>query len=265
MGWGVLNAKAVAITKDETGMDVPFVAVQDHENNKLEKIFNEIIFNENDLRLSCDSIEAETMARSANLVTGRSRNEQREETRRRLVTAGAEVFARSGVGGARIADIAREAGVAMGTLYTHFPDKEALFAEVMRAGKDVVVEGLRASRDVEGGREAIDRAAMDGVVAFAEIYGALFRLLLSRGGGGDPLQREVVDAIVALRVEELEQGLVDGWVRPDADPESCARCEVGAVFHLLDWWLDDPSKLDRSTLIDRLCAFRRFGAEGRLP
>lgn len=192
------------------------------------------------------------------------RDAQREQTRQRLVEAGAEVFARQGLAGARIADIAKSAGVAMGTLYTHFPDKEALFAEVMRAGKVIVVEGLRASRETEGGRDAIDRAAMEGVVAFAEVFGDLFRLLLSRGAAEDPLQREVVDAIVELRIEELEQGLKDGWVRQGVDPESSARCEVGAVFHLLDWWLDDRTQMDRDTLIDRLSAFRRYGVEGKV-
>ncbi len=193
----------------------------------------------------------------------RRRKNQTEETRLKLVAAGAAVFARQGLAGARIADIAKEAGVAMGTLYTHYPDKDALFAEVMRAGQAMVLSGLAASRQVDGGREAVDRAAMDGVVTFAETYGALFRLLLSRGATDNPLQREVVDAIVALRVEELEQGLKDGWARADLDLESAARCEVGAVFHLLDWWLDDPAKMDRDMLIDHLSAFRRFGVEGR--
>lgn len=178
------------------------------------------------------------------------------------VSAGADVFARQGLAGARIADIAKTAGVAMGTLYTHFADKQALFDAVMHAGKTVVLEGLKASRTTPGGREAIDRAAMEGVVSFAEVYGALFRLLLSRGGSEDGLQREVVDAIVNLRVEELDQGLKEGWVRPGIDPETTARCEVGAVYHLLDWWLDDPGKLDRDVLIERLSAFRRFGVEG---
>ncbi|MCP2680425.1 TetR/AcrR family transcriptional regulator [Maricaulaceae bacterium NA33B04] len=191
------------------------------------------------------------------------RKDRTEETRLKLVAAGAAVFARQGLAGARIADIAKEAGVAMGTLYTHFKDKEALFEEVMRVGKDVVLAGLAASREVDGGRAAIDRAAMEGVVIFAEIYGALFRLLLSRGAADNAMQREVVDAIVELRVEELQQGMKDGWVREGLDVESAARCEVGAVFHLLDWWLDDPSQLDRDALIDRLSAFRRFGVEGR--
>jgi AcrR family transcriptional regulator len=193
------------------------------------------------------------------------RSEQKDETRARLVSAGAAVFARKGLDGTRIGDIAREAGVAMGTLYTHFPDKDALFVEVMRAGKETVLAGLAMTQAMEGTRTEKDRAAMAGVVAFAGLHGPLFRLLLSRGAGDDPIQREVVDAIAGLRVTELRQGQKDGWARKDLDPEAAARCEVGAVFHLLDWWLDDPSRMSDEALIEQLCLIRRFGVEGQIP
>ncbi len=191
------------------------------------------------------------------------RDEQKEATRAKLVTAGAAVFSRKGLDGARIGDIAEEAGVAMGTLYTHFPDKEALFEEVMRAGKAAVIAGIEATHALDVDHETRDRLAMEGVVAFAESHGPLFRLLMSRGGGEDSLRREVVDAITALRVSEFEAGRHAGWVRPGLDYEAAARCEVGAVFHLLDWWLDDPSRMDRDQLIRTLSDFRRFGVEGR--
>ncbi|WP_420433584.1 TetR/AcrR family transcriptional regulator [Hyphobacterium sp.] len=190
------------------------------------------------------------------------REKQKQETRSRLVSAGAEVFAARGLEGTRISDIAREAGVAMGTLYTHFPDKEALFEEVMRAGKETIIAGIEATYALDVDHETRDRLAMEGVVGFAETHGALFRLLLSRGGGDDPLRREVVDAIATLRVKEFEDGRHSGRIRSGLDYEAAARCEVGAVFHLLDWWLDDPSRMDRQDLIRALSDFRRFGVEG---
>ncbi|WP_417469788.1 TetR/AcrR family transcriptional regulator [Maricaulis sp.] len=193
-----------------------------------------------------------------------SRRDKKDATRRKLVSAGAKIFAADGVQGARIADIAREAGVAMGTLYTHFADKEALFVEVMRAGKQSVLEGLALSREAAETREGRDRAAMEGVVAFAEVYGPLFRLLLSRGAG-DSIQREVVDAITDLRVAELVEGQAQGWARADLDPRAAARCEVGAVFHLLDWWIDNPDAFTPAQLVDQLCTVRRFGVEGAGP
>lgn len=190
-----------------------------------------------------------------------TRKEKKDATRQRLISAGAKIFAADGVQGARIADIAQDADVAMGTLYTHFSDKDALFVEVMRAGKTSVLEGLAMARQSSNTRAGRDRAAMEGVVAFAQVYGPLFRLLLSRGSG-DAMQREVVDAITQMRVTELVEGQDDGWARSDLDPQAAARCEVGAVFHLLDWWIDNPGHCTAEALVNQLCIVRRFGVEG---
>jgi AcrR family transcriptional regulator len=191
------------------------------------------------------------------------RDDKKDETRARLVSAGAAIFAEKGVDGARIGDIAKAAGVAMGTLYTHFPDKEALFDEVMRSGKEIVLAGLEFAQSAHDDREVRDLAAMEGVVAFAQMHGPLFRLLLSRGGGDNPVRREIITAITNIRIRELTRGLELGWARPDQDPEFTARCEVGAVFHLLDWWLDNKDRMPADALARRLSEVRRWGAEGR--
>ena len=191
-----------------------------------------------------------------------TRQKQRAETRARLITAGAKVFAQQGVQGARIADIAREAGVAMGTLYTHFDDKDSLFEEVIRAGKTVILDGLRQAQSAMGTRAERDRLAMAGVVMFSEIYSGLFRLLMGRGGATTELQAEVMEEIIALRVHELESGKEEGWLSSDLDPELAARGEVGLVFHLIDWWLSTECVLPREELIDTLSRLRRFGVEG---
>ena len=49
---------------------------------------------------------------------------------RRLLHAAAEVFAEKGYEKAGVAEIARRAGVGAGTVYRHFPTKEALFTAV---------------------------------------------------------------------------------------------------------------------------------------
>ena len=56
-----------------------------------------------------------------------------ERTRERIIEAATEVFARRGVHGTRVADIADRAGIAYGLVYHHFRNKEeiltAIFAE----------------------------------------------------------------------------------------------------------------------------------------
>jgi len=51
---------------------------------------------------------------------------KRQETTERIISAAMAVFSRDGFNGARVDEIAREAGVNKATLYYHVGDKEAL-------------------------------------------------------------------------------------------------------------------------------------------
>jgi AcrR family transcriptional regulator len=57
-----------------------------------------------------------------------------EETRERLVAAAARVVADHGFDGARVGEIAREAGVTTGAIYAHFRSKDELLAEAAEGG-----------------------------------------------------------------------------------------------------------------------------------
>ncbi len=60
-----------------------------------------------------------------------TREQQREETRRRLYAAALAIFRRDGVVAARTEDIAKAAGVSRGSFYFHFPTKEHVLLERM--------------------------------------------------------------------------------------------------------------------------------------
>jgi AcrR family transcriptional regulator len=60
------------------------------------------------------------------------REVQRRETRQRVYTAAVTEFRQVGMAAADVSVIAREAGVARGTFYFHFPTKEHVLAELER-------------------------------------------------------------------------------------------------------------------------------------
>jgi TetR/AcrR family transcriptional regulator, repressor for uid operon len=60
------------------------------------------------------------------------RDAQRRETRQRVYAAAIAEFKRAGLAGADVGVIAKEAGVARGTFYFHFPTKEHVLAEFER-------------------------------------------------------------------------------------------------------------------------------------
>ena len=61
-----------------------------------------------------------------------------ERNRRRILAAAAAVFSRRGLD-ATLDEVAREAGVGVGTVYRRFPDKESLVQELFRDGIDGLV------------------------------------------------------------------------------------------------------------------------------
>ena len=59
--------------------------------------------------------------------------EATDERRRIILAAALEIFSRQGFAAARLDDVASHAGVAKGTLYLYFPNKQTLFEELIRS------------------------------------------------------------------------------------------------------------------------------------
>ena len=68
------------------------------------------------------------------------------ERRAAILKAALDEFSERGFAAARLDDVARRAGVAKGTIYLHFKDKEALFQELVRFQIGPVVGALEGAR-----------------------------------------------------------------------------------------------------------------------
>ena len=76
--------------------------------------------------------------------------EKTAQTRQALVRAALELFIEQGYRGTPVSEVAERAGVAKGTVYRHFADKQALFAGVIGDVLDQRVAALRAAQPDEG-------------------------------------------------------------------------------------------------------------------
>jgi len=86
---------------------------------------------------------------------------QRKTNKRTLITdAAVEVFAERGFHQARISDIAKRAGVADGTIYLYFRNKEDLLLSMLEEKMDLLLAGLRTALDgVEDPEERVRQFA----------------------------------------------------------------------------------------------------------
>jgi len=74
----------------------------------------------------------------------RARKADPAARRHAILDAALTVFAERGFDAARLDDIAQRAGVAKGTLYLYFADKQTLFEELIRSAVDPILERLSA-------------------------------------------------------------------------------------------------------------------------
>jgi len=148
-----------------------------------------------------------------------SRAERTLERRQAIIDAAMDEFIARGYAATRLDDVARRAGVAKGTIYLHFKDKEALFQELIRTAL-VPLIGRLAAPPPSGGSV---RAALEG---FAETFarevvstrrGDIVRLIVAEGARfpaiADFYYREVVSRGLAGMRALIELGISSGEIR----------------------------------------------------
>jgi len=77
-----------------------------------------------------------------------------EERPQQILHAALDVFGEHGLAGSRLEDIAKQAGVSKGTIYLYFPNKEALFREMVRS---TIVEAIVAGEGIPNTGSARDQ------------------------------------------------------------------------------------------------------------
>jgi AcrR family transcriptional regulator len=131
-----------------------------------------------------------------------------EENRRRVLAAADAVFAEQGLG-AGVSDVARAAGVGVGTLYRRFPTKEALVAELAREVLDGMLASARSALEMPDGA-GLEQFVWVTAAGQADRPGCLGRVW---DDAGDPvLLAECRDLIGRL----LADAQAHGRVRADA-------------------------------------------------
>lgn len=98
--------------------------------------------------------------------TGR-REAVRAFKREAILQAARKIFARDGLEGATLRAIAAEAGIAVGTVYLHYPAKESLYAELLAGSLADLQKHLRDAV----AKAAADDQLMAGALAFYDFYG----------------------------------------------------------------------------------------------
>jgi AcrR family transcriptional regulator len=178
---------------------------------------------------------------------------QRAETRRRLIAAATELFARDGLLGTTSTQIARAAGVAAGTFYLHFADKEALFREIAFGALGELRERLEAAHRAAGrDLEAQLRARMAELVAFAAEKRDLVRIVFGRGHEAGTIGEELADELFPGVEARLRERIAEGRADPGLHPAVAAQALIATWIRTVAWWVEDPSRAPRAAVVETL-------------
>lgn len=143
--------------------------------------------------------------------------ERGKRTRRKLLDAATLEFGEKGFHEASISSITRQAGVALGSFYTYFESKEAIFQALVRDFSDGVkhaaAQGIAESRssfDIEHG-------ALAAFLAFAQEHKEIYRIIDESEFVDPASYRAHYENTAARILDRLRAGANAGEFRDDLD------------------------------------------------
>ena len=158
-----------------------------------------------------------------------------QRNRERILEVAKDAFARSGAG-TSLDDIAKQAGVGTGTLYRHFPTRDALLEAVYRTEVEKLAAAERKLAQDLSPIEAL-RAWMllfvDYIAAKQIIAPALNTIVGGPSKVYEASRAQVTGAIQAL----VSRAIESGDIRSDLDPFDLLRALIGVsnVASSPDW------------------------------
>jgi len=197
------------------------------------------------------------------------REVRRLQTRQRVYAAAIAEFKRTGMAAADVGVIAKEARVARGTFYFHFPTKEHVLAELERLEEARLVgqlsRFLAAPHDLAGALAEVVRlmTVMErrvGKVLFREMLGLHF----------SPRRPEVLPGadqwaeypVMTLVIQAVELARERGEVYPGADALRTAQFFLLGLYAMLITSHEQP-KATRAEILDNFLATVLRGVQAR--
>src|ERR1700722_4189451 len=158
-----------------------------------------------------------------------------QRNRERLLAAAKEAFTRYGAD-VSLDDVAKQAGTGPGTLYRHFPTRDALLAEVYRAEVETLANAEReyaATMPAIAALRAWMLLFVDYIATKQLIAPALNSLISDTSKLYESSGPKIIGALNAL----VDRAIASGDIRADLDPMDLLRALVGVsnVASLPDW------------------------------
>ncbi len=159
---------------------------------------------------------------------------RREKTRLDLLEAAMRVIARKGFHATRIADIASEADVGLGTFYLHFKTKIEIFRELIERGAGELLELTRQAKTGVQSAAAKLEITVNTVLDAAAENPEAFRIVFGHG----PAFLDLMVRVHEMFIEDLRGDLAP---MAGARADAIANLTVGMLSQAVSWLLERSS------------------------
>lgn len=156
---------------------------------------------------------ATKVARAAVGDTKVPRTDRGRRTLRKLLDAAAEEFGEKGFHEASVSSITRRAGIALGSFYTYFDSKDALFRALVGDMSEKVRTSARSALHEGMGPLEIERAALAAFLRFAAEHKEIYRIIDEAEFVDPASYREHYETIAARIADRLRSGAAAGEFR----------------------------------------------------
>jgi AcrR family transcriptional regulator len=199
------------------------------------------------------------------------RSKRSAETRDRILAAATEVFARSGFHGARVADIAEQAGIAYGLVYHYFHNKDDILAAIFSERWTQYVEYLHEVRRTPlGFRDRMGRLVHFWVEVYRREPDLMTIMINEISRSYEFLEsHDIGTVLVAFDAIEamIREARDAGEVSEDLDPQLATYVVFGAAEMVLTGYVigtlrrSDPGAFERDE--EQMLALLLDGLTGR--
>ncbi|MCA9998604.1 MAG: TetR/AcrR family transcriptional regulator [Anaerolineales bacterium] len=184
--------------------------------------------------------------------------QKKDAKRTTMMQAAVHVFAQKGYHAATVRDVVKAAGVAIGTFYFYFPDKETLFVHLYEETAQFLAQTIRQAVNSRSQLPHQLSAGLQAYLNIAEYEPAVVQLLLVGGIGAVPS--------LAAKRTEFRESLITIWKRlldvaqqqghiPPQNTRRVAEALTGAYDEVVLNVIGDGSGEREETAVEEMILF----------
>ncbi|WJH32608.1 TetR family transcriptional regulator [Paenibacillus sp. CC-CFT747] len=190
---------------------------------------------------------------------------RKKEKYSQILEAALKVIAENGFHGSQVAKIAKEAGVADGTIYLYFKNKEDILISLFRERLGDLVDMFNSRiEETDSAKTALRKICEIHYNELESNVNLAYVTQIELRQSSLELRQEIglaVKPYIELIGQVLRKGMDDGDFRPDLDVKLTRHLIFGAMDEVVTSWLISGRKYSLSAQVDKTVEFFLRGLE----